>query len=203
MRSAKKCVNVLLASLMAGLGSGCKTVEDVSLTYQLWDSGGHNYCRPQANPELALSEVASQNDILVEYNAFNPRHDRVRRLAYFLIANQARINEEQPPHFIDPKKYHDTTNIPVVSQKSITAGKVPANCYATVAAGGRSFTMFYPGQKPEFYKLPKYKDDPIPFGKVALTPVALAEDATLLGLVVAIIGGLMWVQGGGPGVAGR
>ena len=188
---------------ICGLGSGCKAVEDISLTYQLWDSGGHNYCRPQANPELALSEVASQNDILVEYSAINSRHDGVRRIAYFLIANQARINEEHPPHFIDPKKYHNTTNIPVVSQKSITAGKVPTNCYATVETGGRAFTMFYPGQKPEFYKLPLCKDDPVPFGKVALTPVALTEDATMFGIIAGIIGGLMWVQGGGPGAAGR
>ena len=203
MYSTKKCVNIILASLMAGLGFGCKSVEDISLTYQLWDSGGNNYCRPQANPELALSEVASQNDILVEYNAINSRHDGVRRLAYFLIANQARINEEHPPHYIDPQKYHDTKRIPVVSQKSLKAGDVPANYYATVEAGGRSFTMFYPGQKPEFYKLPLYKDDPVPFGKVALTPVTLAEDATLFGIFAGIIGGLMWVQGGGPGAAGR
>ncbi len=203
MYSAKQCVNVLLASLMAGLGGGCTIVKDHSLTYELWDSGGHNYCRPQAAPELALAEVFSQNDILVEYNAISRRHEGVRRLAYFLIANQARINAGQPPYFINPKKYHGGKGIPVVSRKSLKAGDVPASGYATVEAGGRSFTLFYPDQKPELYKLPIYRDDPVPIGKIAMTPVTLAEDATLFGIVAGIIGGLMWVQGGGPGVAGQ
>jgi len=180
-------LHVLLAVLLAGAGGGCETTKKASLTYKLWDKDVRSYCQPVANPELTLYEAAPSRDVLVEYNALSDRDDQIKRLAYFLEANQTRIAAGKAPHFVDPKLSRTLVVIP---------NEVSTNTYAILGTNGWTFTLYRPGREPEICNLPTYRDDHNTAGRVALTPLAVAGDATIVGVVAAVIMGYAYAQDG-------
>jgi hypothetical protein len=157
------------------------------LTYKLWDKDVRSYCQPVANPELTLYEAAPSRDVLVEYNALSDRDDQIKRLAYFLEANQTRIAAGKAPHFVDPKLSRTLVVIP---------NEVSTNTYAILGTNGWTFTLYRPGREPEICNLPTYRDDHNTAGRVALTPLAVAGDATIVGVVAAVIMGYAYAQDG-------
>jgi hypothetical protein len=182
-------LNVVLAVLLAGLGGGCETAKNASFTYKLWDKDVRSYCQPAANPELALYEANPPRDVLVEYSALSDREDQIKRLAYFLDASQKRIAAGNAPQFVDPKLSRKLTAIPK---------QVSTNTYALIGTNGWTFTMYRPGREPQVCNLPTYRDDHNTAGRVALTPLAVAGDATIIGVVAAVFMGYAYAQDGGP-----
>jgi hypothetical protein len=187
VRSINKYLSVVFLAAVAAWGSGCKTAGDGPLTYRLWDNGSRSYCEPVANPDLALSEVPSKRDILVEYNAISDQHDGVRRLAYLLEANRGRIAAGKAPHFINPKRYEDLKAIP---------NFVSANCYALVGTNGQTFTLYQQGREPESFILPDYRDDHNTLVRAALTPFAVVGDAAVVSTCAAIVAWYMCANNG-------
>ena len=185
--SFKRHLSILLAGILAGLGSGCETAKNYSLTYKLWDNGARSFCEPVANPELALSAVPFKGDFLVEYNAISDRHDGVRRLAYFLEANQQRINAGKAPHFVNSGRYRNLQAIP---------DSVSTNCYVISSEYGQAFTVYRPGCKPQSFKLPDYRDDHNTLVRTTLTPFAVAGDATVVGVAAAVLVAYACANGG-------
>jgi hypothetical protein len=181
-------LNVLLAVLLAGAGGGCETAKKASFTYKLWDKDVRSYCQPVANPELALYMAKSPPDVLVEYNALSDRNDQIKRLAYFLEANQTRIAAGKAPYFVDPKLSRNLVAIP---------HQVSTNTYAVLGTNGWAFTLYRPGGELEVCNLPTYRDDHNTAGRVALTPLAVAGDATIIGVVAAVFMGYAYAQSGG------
>ena len=171
---------------MAAWGSGCKTAGDGPLTYRLWDNGSRSYCEPVASPDLALSEVPSKRDILVEYNAISDQRDGIRRLAYLLEANQGRIEAGKAPHFVNPKRYHDLLAIP---------NSISTRCYALVDTNGRAFTLYQQGREPESFILPDYQDDHNTLVRAALTPFAVVGDAAVVGTCAAVFVAYAYANG--------
>ena len=173
-------MSLLFAVAMAALGSGCESANDGPLTCRLWENGARSYCEPVANPDLALSEVPSKRDILVEYNAISDQHDGIRRLAYYLEANQGRIESGKAPHFVNRNRYHNLTAIP---------NSVSTNCYVLTSTNGQTFTLYRQGSEPESFKLPIYRDDHNTLVRAGLTPFAVAGDAAV---VSAFAGVYVW-----------
>lgn len=184
--SAQKFLSLLLAALVAGLGSGCESVKQCSLTYKLWDNGVRSYCEPVADPELALFEAPSKPDILVQYTAISDRHDGVRRLAYFLEANQRRIVAGRAPHFVNPKRCLNLQPIPKGASN---------NCYFIAGGNGQTFTLYRQGREPQCFNLPDYRDDHNAATRAALTPLAVTGDAVLVGAVAAVIAAYALAEG--------
>ena len=172
----------VLAGLLAGLGTGCETVEHTSLTYKLWDSGTLSFNQPALNPDLAMYQVPAQHDILVEYYAMSDRHDQVRRQAYFLTASEPLIAQGKRPHFVDPRRFSDVQAIPKV---------VSTNEYFLANTNGQAFTLFRPGQIPERHNLPFYQDDHSTAGRVALTPFAVTGDVVMVGACAGVCGAVI------------
>lgn len=103
-----QCLNLLLAVLISGLGGGCVSPKDNqlhTLTHGLWENSGPFRCKPAANPDLALYDVASRHDVLVEYSAIRGQALGPQRLAYFLDANRTRVEAGKAPASLIPKKY--------------------------------------------------------------------------------------------------
>jgi len=180
-----KGLNLLLAVLLAGAGGGCESAREASFTCKLWDKDVRSYCQPVANPELALYEAKPAREVLVEYNALSDRDDQIKRRAYFLEANQKRIAAGKAPQFVDPGLSRNLTAIPQ---------QVSTNTYAIPGTNGWTFTLYRPGREPEVCNLPTYRDDHNTAGRVALTPLAVAGDATILGVVAAVILGYAYAD---------
>ena len=173
---------VALLVLLAAFGGGCETVEQVSLTYKLWDSDTLSYSQPAANPELAVFLAPAEHDRLVEYNAISDQDGKVVRRAYFLAASEARMARGDAPHYVNPGKLAGLQRIP---------NAVSTQAYVLAGRDGKTFTLFQPNQPPERHDLPFYQDDHGTLTRVALTPVAAAGDAVIIGA----FGGVMaaWV----------
>ena len=191
--SLGRCLNVLLALVLAGSGGGCNTIQDNSRTYALWnDSRDTSRCRPATDPKLALFDSENQPDVLVEYNAVSDRRKGIERRAFFLNANSGRMGAGQPPRFVDPRRAAGLTPIPVVKSPPPT-NSTPFTNGVFAVSEGYAFTLYRPESYPQYCKLPSYSDGRT-FGSwecVALTPVTVTADAVQLVVVVAIVGSLV------------
>ncbi len=198
-----RSLNCLLAVLLAGLGSGCNTIQDHSLTYALWsDSRDASHCRPQADPKLKLFASEQPPDVLVEYDAVSDRSKGVQRRAYFLNANARRLADSKPPRFVEVRRETGLAPIPIVSAESQTNSPVSTNVVFAVCQDG-TFTLYRPESSPEFCVLPYYQDGIIvnSWKRVSLTPFVLTEevvvDTAVIGAVAAVVAGYACCVGGG------
>jgi hypothetical protein len=188
----------LLAGVLVALVCGCETVRDYSLTCRLWDGEVRSYCEPLSNPDLALYDAASKKDVLVQYNSISDRQEGIRRRAYFLEANRARIQAGKAPHFVHRKPRPGWPAIPVSGQPAPVGDSVSTNIHARMS--GKSFTLYRQDQLPETCPLPDYRDDHQVLMRAALTPFAVTGDAIMAGTVVGLVAAYCYVASGGPGV---
>lgn len=188
-------MNILGLALLAGLGGGCQTIQDHSLTYALWtDSRDTSHSRPAADPATKLFDLAFPPDTLVEYDAVSDRCKGTRRRAYFLKAGSKRIAAGKPPHFVDARREVGLAVIPVL--KSMPPTNSPAFTNGVFAVCKDSaFTLFRPESSPESGVLPYYQDGIIvgSWKRVALTPFALAVDGVVDVTVIGAAAGVVAV----------
>lgn len=185
-------LNLLLAVLLAGLGCGCDTVQDHSLTYALWnDSRDTSHSRPQADPDLKLFVSETSSDVLVEYSAVSDRSKGVQRHAYFLKAGGRRIAACKPPRFVDVRRAAGLAPIAILN--SVPPTNSPAFTTAVFAVGtGTTFAVYRPESAPEFHALPYYQDGIVvnSWGRVALTPFTATVDAVVDVAVIGTVAGV-------------
>ncbi len=199
--SAKATIpRLLLFGLGLGLilSSGCETVQRYSLTYHLWDTEDfRKFSEPAPNPKVALFETANQSDILVQYDALSEKHSKVKRRAYYLSINQARIEAGQKPLF-EEQPLTERLN-PIRVFETLPPQTLPeALPYALVSSQGRAFTLYPARNEAHAYDLPVYPETSGTAWRVALTPFAVAGDTIMVGGVAAVVGFVLWVQSGAP-----
>jgi len=180
-------------------GAGCQTYEQISPTYNLWQKQTQpSFCRPHADPELALFALSGSHDMLVIYDCGSEQYPGNHRRAYFLEASRTNIAASRPPQFVDPKLARDLPSIHVIKEYSLEADPEPTRTWARVHAD--SFTLYRPGEPPEVCQFPVYQDYfPKPDSKggdwwrSALTPAAVTVDVGFGALVVGAVTAPYWV----------
>lgn len=179
---------IALVATLGFFGGGC----DYSITGQLWQE--RDYVTPAPNPHLALAQTAL--GILVQYDAYYERDGGLRRQAFYLEPNTKRMALGQKPIFIDPAKAGPQTGILLFTRLATNA--VPPRLYAICSTNQCTFTLYREG---EFFgpcDLPVYKDQRETAAQVALTPLTVTGDATIVGAVV----GYWWMNGRAETVEG-
>jgi hypothetical protein len=107
-----------LAACLLFLVSGCETVQKCSLSYRLWDNSDFSkWSEPSPNPRLAIYESPDHTWLLVEYDAYSEKHSVIKRQAYDLQSNQARISAGKAPKLVDLAAARGMTSIPVFEQR--------------------------------------------------------------------------------------
>ena len=190
-----KLLSLFLAALLIGMGDGCQTAKDCSLTFKLWDNDRlRSFCEPASDPNLALFDAESRGDVLVEYDSLSDKRDGIQRRAYFLGMNRAKIAARKKPRFINPKLADRRNPIPVLGTEPVgTNAPTHFTAYATTSRG--AFMFYWSGRQPEVCELPVYDDGSATFTRVALTPFAVAGDVVMVGVVAACIGAVMFISG--------
>ena len=191
----KNLSRLLPVVLLVFAGAGCTTYERYSPTYNLWQQPKQpSFCRPHADPELALFDLSPSHEVLVIYNCGSERHPGSHRRAYFLEASRTNIAAGKPPQFVDPKRARGLTPICVLKQYSSQAAPDPTNTWARVQTD--SFTLYRPGRVPETCQLPVYQDyfpksdtKQANWWRIALTPFAVTTDATVITAATAVVVG--------------
>jgi len=190
----KKYSSLLLVVLLAGLGAGCQTMQEHSLTCAVWkERHDSSECRPVSPPELKLFTSENPPDVLVEFNAVSHRYKGVRRLAYFLNANRDDLAAGKPPRFVNPRRGAGLTPIVIVTRPAET--NLPAFNHATFAVHqGNSFILYQPECQPDYCALPCFADGASwPYD--ALMPVAFVGDVVVVSAVVGVVAGWACIVG--------
>jgi hypothetical protein len=180
----------LLACLVLITVTGCECVQDYSLTYKVWNSSDLRHYREAAsNPNVQVFEDTQQKDFLVTYDEVRDTTDQPRRRAYFLGANERRLSKGQKPSFTNPKRAAKLPSIPVNGDTN----QVPFTLYGT------ALTIQTEKGKVGPYPLPAYEDRSGLAQRLALSPLAVAGDAVLGGLLAGLFAAMAYAYGGGSG----
>ncbi len=182
------------------LGTGCETARKYSLTYRLWDNGDlRKWSEPAPNPNLALFEATNGADVLVQYDALSERRSAVKRRAYYLLQNEARIAAGKKPKSARPSAADGLKPIAVLSTQSAVTNLPPElPAYAVVTKEGRGFTLYRPPQPLTTFDLPVYPETSGTPTRIVLTPLAVAGDTVMVGAVVVVVAFFLWVESGAP-----
>ena len=190
----------LVAAGLLLLFTGCKTVEKHSLTYRLWDNGDlRRWSEPAPNPNLAIFEATNGADLLVQYDALSEKHSAVKRRAYYLLRNEARIDAGKKPKLVSLAVAEGMKSIAVLpTQVAVTNLPPGPVAYAVVTNEARGFTLYRLAQPAATFDLPVYAETSGTPTRIALTPFAVAGDTVMVGVVAAFFGFVLWVQSGAP-----
>jgi len=138
------------------LACGCETVQKYSLSYKVWDTDDfRKWSEPSPNPRLALFETPDHTKLLVAYDAFSEKHSAIRRQAYYLAPNHARISAGKVPRLVRPAAAEGMTPIPVFAQSAL-ATNLPTGLtnYAILSDSGREFTLHPQAEPLGSFQLP-------------------------------------------------
>jgi hypothetical protein len=199
VKSSVAMLKLVAAGLLL-LGTGCQTVEKYSLTYRVWDNGDwRKFSEPAPNPNLALFEATNRADVLVQYDALSEKRSTVKRRAYYLQQNEARIAAGKKPTWVRPSVADGMKPIAVLpTQGAITNLPPELPAYAVVTKEGRGFTLYRPMVFETTFALPVYAETSGTPTRIMLTPFAVAGDTVMVGAVAAYVGFIVWLQSGAP-----
>lgn len=178
-----------LAVCLLVMVTGCETVERYSLSYKLWNND--DFCKwnePAPDPHLAVFEAQGHTNLLVAYDAFSEKHSVVKRQAYHLQPNQARISAGKAPKLVAPVAAAGMRSIPVLEAKAmVTNPPTHFTNYAFLSMSGREFTLHPQAEPLGAFQLPAYPESSGTVMRVALTPVAVVGDTAMVGVVAAVV----------------
>jgi hypothetical protein len=168
----------LLPLLFLIFGSGCATKA-------LWNNGRMEAVKePASYVNLRLFDAKRQNDLLVVYDEYSERSDKIRTRAYWLNENQARVNQRLAPNFVSPGLSRNFPSLPVFYEPVSSEANLTQTLYAIVATNQQSFALYSGNREIDSYDLPFYNDGKGRVEKIALTPIAVTADLTIVGGII-------------------
>ena len=176
--------------------TGCQSLRDCTVTGYLWDENTLNsHYQPSTNvSNIRLFQKAGGGDVLVQYDEEREKDGAIKRRAYFLNANQARVDAVKKPRFVKVESANGLEPIPLVWETS-AASNTTAKVTATISADGRGFTLSRDGAEPYSYRLPTYPDGATKVKRVLLTPATVTADAAIWATIVGLIGAYIYAAG--------
>jgi hypothetical protein len=173
MKLKIKCVAGLLPLLLLTFGTGCATEA-------LWNNGRLEAVKePADHLNLRLFDAKRQNDLLVVYDEYSERSDGICTRAYWLNENQARVNQRCAPHFSNTNLMRNLPSVPVFYSTPRETNETLTH-YAVVETDKQSFTLYSNNGKTSRHELPTYNDGKGRVEKIAMTPIAVTADLTIV-----------------------
>ena len=164
-------VVLLLLPLLAG---GC-------VTNALWNKTDLDaWNEPAQNADVHLFDARHKKDFLVVYDEYSERHDSTHTRAYFLNHNQKRVAQGQKPHFVGTPLSHKLPPLPIFQTRPESNTNFWPTIFAVISPDKQSFTI-YSGEEKTDYSLAVYNDGRGQRYRIALTPVAVTVDLTIVG----------------------
>jgi hypothetical protein len=155
--------------------SGCATSK-------VWEEGQFARFHEPATPaNLRLFQSDRSGDVLVEYDEWRDGDESIRRRAYWLEPNRERVQARRKPRFVPIDRASGLAAIPATGAPP-GAGDAPVEKrYAVIPTQSQAFVLYSAEQKVGDYELPVYQDASGRVLQVALTPIAVAADLTIVG----------------------
>lgn len=170
------------------------------LTPKLWsNTRERSFREPAPNPRLALHQPPAGGDVLVSYDELAESKTALRRRAFFLQPNLARLAAGKKPAFVKPERATGMWPVPLDPAGGAVAA---APVHGVTEKHGQRFTLHEGAQTIGPVDLPVYQNYATEVGRVALTPFAVAGDAAIIGGFGMFIGAYWWAYGN-PGISVR
>ena len=154
------------------------------MTHGLW-SGElvESFHEPSVPSNLALFGSFGTKEIIVQYDESSPWRDRVTRRTYLLQENWRLIQARRKPRFAPATITTNAAPIPIFSGIDAAANSAASNAiFAVAPTPGNLFTIFRTGADPDGpYQLPGYRGPTGNLKLIALTPLAVTADASIVG----------------------
>jgi hypothetical protein len=162
---------LLLPPLLAG---GCAT-------NALWNKTQlDEWNEPASNANLRLFDASRNNDFLAVYDEYSERHNSIHRRSYLLNQNQKRVELGRKPHFVSARLACKLPPVPIFQTPPGPGTTIPPALYAVISTNKQSFAIFS-GKGKTDYSLAVYNDGRGQIYRIALTPVAVTADLTIVG----------------------
>jgi hypothetical protein len=155
-------------------------------THALWadaELGTHH--GPADDSAVRLFHCDQPRDLLVVYQEASGRHNRGRTRAYRLYQNASRMERGLPPRFFRIDSTVGLAPVPVYPAANAVPASPTPPLYAIVSSDKVWFTLYADGGAVGSYSLPAYNDGLNTVERIALTPLAVTADATIVGGVIA------------------
>jgi hypothetical protein len=120
-------------------------------------------------------------DVLVVYNEYHERRGTVRARAYFLNQKREREQQGRAPFFVNTNLLLDCIPVPSFAATNVPNLNPVPPLFAVIAANGQAFTLHDDRDTLVSYELPVYNDGLGRVQRIALTPVAVTVDLTIVG----------------------
>jgi len=148
-------------------------------THHLWTDGKiAGFHEPAPQNHFEIYEMPARHDFLAVYDELR-NSGRVRPRAYFVLQNERRTDMAKKPRFVDPANARNGVLVPMFVQNVMNP---PAQrVYAVVSH--QNFELYSSGSSLGTYDLPVYRDAVSTAEQIAITPLAVTIDATLVGSV--------------------
>ena len=176
--------------------TGCDSIKDYTVTGHLWDNNALiNHRQPSTNVNnIRLYQNVGSDDVLVQYDEERERNGAIKRRAYFLNANNFRVDSLRKPRFTRLREANGMELIPSAIETS-AGSNTAAGIRATLATDGGGFTLYRNGKEVGSYRLPTYPDGMSEAKRLLLTPPAVTADAAIW---ASIGGAIVWLRFGCP-----
>lgn len=150
-------------------------------TSALWEEGRFSrYYDPAKPNHLRAFHSAKKDDVLVVYDEMRDDDDSVRHRAYWLRDNGGPTPNPHRPHFVSKNATHGLDELPIF-ERSSTNEPPATGYYLMLADNHQDFALCSNGQNLGDYELPVYRDASGRALQVALTPIAVVADITVVG----------------------
>jgi hypothetical protein len=172
-------------------------------THALWaDADLGTWHEPSTNSTLRLFRSGQPWDLLVVYQESIEPHDARRMRAYLLHRNESRIEKQKRPMFVKIDSFRRLEPVPVFSATNAAAPSPKLPLYAIFSTSNVWFTLYSGGASVGSYSLPVYRDGRGRMERIAVTPLAAAADATIVGGAISAVVGLWYAEarGGASGL---
>lgn len=162
------------------LASGCAT-------HALWtESKLDNWNEPAPQSNLRLFAADPPQDVLVLYEEYSDRCESIRTRAYLLNENQKRLAQNRAPLFVGTNQTNGLPAVPVFHLPTSLATNQQHGLFAIAATNNQSFTLYCGDRNLGSHDLPVYNDGTGKYKRVALTPLAVTADLTVVGGVAGV-----------------
>jgi hypothetical protein len=168
--------------------SGCATKA-------LWNELDNDN-KPANNAHVQLFDARRQKDFLVIYKEYSELNGSTRTRAYYLSQSQNRVEQGKRPHFVSTNLAQKMPQVAVFETSPASDTNFSQPFFCVYSTNTQSLTIYSNEWKMGSYDLPIYNDRISRTAQIALTPVAVVADLTIVGGCL----GCLWFYVGAPGL---
>ena len=174
MKSGRMAWRILFLLLII-FNSGCAT-------HALWTKTNLDaFNEPADDSRLRVFTASRQKDWLVVYDEYSERGDSTRTRAYFLNQNQKRIEQRRRPDFVSTNSLRGLKPVPILPAANFPETNPLPALYVVAETNNLSFTLYDRRRAIGSYDMPVYNDGQARVARIALTPVTVVADLTIVG----------------------